>query len=170
MREPNQVMNTQISFIAGCVKDYHNNSKKKKMDGGPGGGEGYKFLVKPSADLKCIECSQVAVEPWQHGKCGRLFCKLCLDQHGITNPCPECKTSEPMPRYFEDNRSKSRVRCRGCKSCMNQEGLERDCNLHFYCTWYLGGKTAKKLQPTWLLDARSGVSCNRSRDFGWNQF
>lgn len=74
------------------------------------GREGYyRFLVNPADDLKCLKCGQVAVEPWQHGRCGKLFCKGCLHQHGIDNPCPECRTFELKPKYFEDNRSELKV-------------------------------------------------------------
>jgi hypothetical protein len=63
----------------------------------------YEFLIKPSEDLLCLKCRKVAVNPWQHGKCGRLFCKVCLDRDGGEDmPCPECNTTG----YFEDNRSK----------------------------------------------------------------
>ena len=36
----------------------------------------YNFLHDPPDDLKCLICLEVAEEPWQHSKCGRLFCKL----------------------------------------------------------------------------------------------
>ena len=62
------------------------------------------FVSEPDNALKCLICLDVAEEPWQHGKCGRLFCKECLDRHGMAKPCPNCR-AEP-PQYFEDNKSK----------------------------------------------------------------
>ena len=42
----------------------------------------YQFVSEPDNDLKCLICLKVAEEPWQHGKCGRLFCEKCLNEHG----------------------------------------------------------------------------------------
>ena len=48
----------------------------------------------------------MAKDPWQHGhgKCGRLFCKECIDKNGEDKPCPNCRMEQPQ--YFEDNKSK----------------------------------------------------------------
>ena len=67
----------------------------------------YKFVSEPDGDLVCLICLEVAEEPWQHGKCGRLFCKKCLDANGRHRPCPNCR--EIQPQYFEDNRSKCNI-------------------------------------------------------------
>lgn len=64
----------------------------------------YKFVSEPEDDLTCLICLEVAEDPWQHGKCGRLFCRECLDQLDSRQPCPNCR--ENQPQYFEDNRSK----------------------------------------------------------------
>ena len=66
----------------------------------------YNFVSEPDDALKCLICLEIAEDPWQHGKCGRLFCKECLDRHGYTKPCPNCRAEQPQ--YFEDNRSKCR--------------------------------------------------------------
>ena len=39
----------------------------------------YMFTSEPDDALKCLICRSVAKDPWQHGKCGRLFCKACID-------------------------------------------------------------------------------------------
>ena len=64
----------------------------------------YSFINEPDDALKCLICLEVAEEPWQHSKCGRLFCKVCLDDYGKYKPCPTCRT--PHPQYFEDSKSK----------------------------------------------------------------
>ena len=63
----------------------------------------YNFVSEPDDALKCLISLEVAEEPWQHGKCGRLFCKACLDTYGKDKPCPNCKMERPQ--YFEDNKS-----------------------------------------------------------------
>ena len=64
-----------------------------------------KFIVEPDDALKCLICLEVATDPLQHGKCGRLFCEACiLWKYGEDKPCPNCRMS--APQYFEDNRSK----------------------------------------------------------------
>ena len=62
------------------------------------------FVADPDDGLKCLICWEVAVDPWQHGKCGRLFCKECIDKYGEDKPCPNCRMNQPQ--YFEDNKSK----------------------------------------------------------------
>ena len=42
--------------------------------------EKYRFLSEPDDALKCLICLGVAEEPWQHGKCGRLFCEDCIEK------------------------------------------------------------------------------------------
>lgn len=65
----------------------------------------FKFASEPDDSLKCLICLEVAKNPWQHGKCGRLFCKECLDKIGAYQPCPNCRMEHPQ--YFEDNKSES---------------------------------------------------------------
>ena len=64
----------------------------------------YKFITEPDDALKCLICLSVAKDPHQHGKCGRLFCKECIDKNGEGKPCPYCRMEHPQ--YFEDTRSK----------------------------------------------------------------
>ena len=64
----------------------------------------YQFLSQPDDALKCLICLEVAEEPWQHGKCGRLFCEKCLNKLGRKKPCPHCR--QKQPQYLEDGRSK----------------------------------------------------------------
>ena len=63
----------------------------------------YNFISEPDSALVCVICLEVAEEPWQHGKCGRLFCRQCLEELGRNKPCPNCRTVQPQ--YFEDNKS-----------------------------------------------------------------
>ena len=63
----------------------------------------YKLVSEPEDELICLICLEVAEEPWQHGECGRLFCKTCLDKLGKDKPCPNCKKEQPQ--YFSDTRS-----------------------------------------------------------------
>ena len=65
----------------------------------------YNLLSEPEDDLICLICLEVAEEPWQHGECGRLLCKKCLDELGKDQPCPNCRKAKPQ--YFQDSRSKS---------------------------------------------------------------
>ena len=63
----------------------------------------YKFIARPSEGLKCAICSKVAKSPQQHGHCGKLFCRECLDRYGRHKPCKNCKATNPQ--YFVDNKS-----------------------------------------------------------------
>ena len=62
------------------------------------------FIFEPDDGLKCLLCLAIARDPWQHGKCGRLFCEKCLNKSGADNPCPNCRMEQPL--YFEDCKSK----------------------------------------------------------------
>ena len=62
------------------------------------------FVSEPDDSLKCLICVAIARDPWQHGKCGRLFCESCLNSYGKHNPCPNCRMKRPQ--YMEDTRSK----------------------------------------------------------------
>ena len=64
----------------------------------------YKFVTEPEDDLICVICLEVAEEPWQHGECGRLICKACLEKLGEDKPCPNCR--KERAQFFQDNRSK----------------------------------------------------------------
>ena len=66
--------------------------------------EDFRFLSEPPDALKCPICLGIAMEPRQHGECGRLFCKKCIEDYGRSKPCPYCKRSEP--KYFEDTKSR----------------------------------------------------------------
>ena len=62
----------------------------------------YCLLKKLDDNLMCPICHDVAINPVQEQKCGKLFCSKCkekLDQ----NTCAWCKR---RPNYFEDTRSK----------------------------------------------------------------
>ena len=70
----------------------------------PSAGYNCNFVSEPDDALKCLICSAVARKPWQHGKCGRLFCKTCLNEYGKDKPCPDCGKK---PKYTKDTKSKS---------------------------------------------------------------
>ena len=72
----------------------------------------YRFIHPPSDVLGCVIClDEVASDPWQHDKCGKLFCKKCLKEYGGKKPCPHCRKDQP--RYFEDTRGKRLLEYRG---------------------------------------------------------
>ena len=66
------------------------------------------FVSEPDDSLKCLICLAVARDPWQHGKCGRLFCRSCLFRLPRDEPCPNCRIKKP--KYMEDNKSKRLVK------------------------------------------------------------
>ncbi|XP_064399369.1 TNF receptor-associated factor 4-like isoform X3 [Halichondria panicea] len=58
------------------------------------GGYDYKFIEEPADSLKCLICLLVVREPQQHGGCGKLFCKVYIDNHKVfSNNCPHCRRS-----------------------------------------------------------------------------
>jgi hypothetical protein len=65
----------------------------------------FSFIAEPESALQCAICLEVATDPWQHNKCGRLLCRECLKKYGRDKPCPNCRGEQPQ--YFDDNRSKS---------------------------------------------------------------
>ena len=65
----------------------------------------FNFVSEPDDALKCLICLEVAKEPRQHEKCGRLFCKKCLYEYGKVKPCPSCR--DVQPQYFMDARGMS---------------------------------------------------------------
>ena len=85
------------------------------------------FIYEPDDALLCQICTDVADDPKQHEKCGRLFCKKCLEEYGKGKPCPNCRTL--WPKYFTDARSKYRA------SFRNFPGGEGGSNL---CDGYAG--------------------------------
>ena len=64
----------------------------------------YNFLTEPDSALVCGICLEVAEEPRQHEKCGKLLCSECLEKYGRKRPCPNCR--EENPQYFGDSKSK----------------------------------------------------------------
>jgi len=70
------------------------------------GGYDLNFLSEPPDALKCLICFSVARDPWQHVRCGRLFCSMCLQEHRKENSkCPACRGKDA--EYFSDRKSKS---------------------------------------------------------------
>ncbi len=70
------------------------------------GGYDYKFIEEPADYLKCLICLLVVRKPQQHGGCGKLFCKVCIDKHKtISNACPHCRRSLLQMGLFPDLRS-----------------------------------------------------------------
>ena len=63
----------------------------------------YKFVTEPDGDLTFAICLEVAQDPTQHGKCGKLFCSECIDKNG-NMPCLSCRAENPQ--YFADGKSK----------------------------------------------------------------
>ena len=64
----------------------------------------YSFVLEPDDALLCQICLAVARDPWQHGKCGKLFCEKCINRYGKRKPCPNCRAEQP--KYMEDTKSK----------------------------------------------------------------
>lgn len=61
------------------------------------------FISEPDDALHCVVCLGVAEDPWQHGECGKLLCKKCMEKLGRDKPCPSCRMRRPQ--YFMDNKS-----------------------------------------------------------------
>ena len=64
----------------------------------------YNFVSEPDDALVCVICLEIAEDPWQHGKCGKLLCMECLEKLGKNTPCPNCRMEQSQ--YFEDSKSK----------------------------------------------------------------
>ena len=62
----------------------------------------YLLLKELDDNLMCPICHDVAINPVQEQKCGKLFCSKCKEELSI-NTCPCCKR---RPSYFEDTKSK----------------------------------------------------------------
>ena len=54
----------------------------------------YDFITEPSDALKCMICLELAMDPMQHDKCGKLFCMACIE-----HPREEKELSE-LPRHI----------------------------------------------------------------------
>ncbi len=68
------------------------------------GGLDYDFVKEPPDSLKCLICMMVVSDPWQHGDCGRVYCKVCLDEfRKVKDICPNCRAKSPV--LFKDGRS-----------------------------------------------------------------
>ena len=63
------------------------------------------FVEEPADALKCVICLEVATDPVQHEKCGKLLCSECLDRLGRGKPCPNCRTNNSQ--YFTDHKSEA---------------------------------------------------------------
>jgi late competence protein required for DNA uptake (superfamily II DNA/RNA helicase) len=70
------------------------------------------FVAEHAISLHCVICSNVAEDARQHERCGRLFCKECLEEYGNEKPCPHC--GEEQPQYFADKKSKPIDRYHTC--------------------------------------------------------
>ena len=63
------------------------------------------FLYEVPSKLLCSLCNNAAKEPWQHGKCERLFCRSCITQNkDYLEFCPYCK--EENADFYTDIKSK----------------------------------------------------------------
>ena len=72
----------------------------------PLGGLDFDFVDEPPDSLKCLICMLVVKEPWQHGDCGRVYCKVCIQGFiKVKNMCPNCRQKKPS--LFKDGRSES---------------------------------------------------------------
>ena len=60
----------------------------------------YRFVSEPDDELKCLICLGIAKDPLQHVACGKLFCKACIENHGTSKPCPNCRV-EQSPFYLD---------------------------------------------------------------------
>ena len=63
----------------------------------------YNFVTEPDDSLRCLICLEVAINPAQHGNCGRQFFSACIKKIG-NKPFPNCRAENPQ--YFMDTRSK----------------------------------------------------------------
>ena len=70
------------------------------------GGQDFDFVDEPPDSLKCLICMLVVKEPWQHGDCGRVYCKVCIEEfRKVKNICPNCRQRKPS--LFKDGRCKA---------------------------------------------------------------
>lgn len=70
------------------------------------GGQDFDFIEEPPDSLKCLICMMVVKEPWQHGECGRVYCRICIQEYKkVKDTCPNCRQENPS--LFKDGRSRS---------------------------------------------------------------
>lgn len=92
----------------------------------PGGYE-CTFVDEPPDELVCQICSLVAQRPHQVSCCGRVFCKLCLEEYKKQRePCKfACPNCRQQGCSFHDKRGSQNIKCLKVK-CTNAESG---------CTW-----------------------------------
>ena len=67
-------------------------------------GYDHEFVDPPPSDLLCLICLCVARNPQQVNCCGKVLCKVCLDEYKKSySVCPQCRTSI---NSFADKRGK----------------------------------------------------------------
>ena len=67
-------------------------------------GYDHQFIDQPPDDLLCLICLSAARDPQQLTCCGKVLCKVCLeDLKKHSNDCPQCR--KPIVS-FPDTRSK----------------------------------------------------------------
>ena len=69
-------------------------------------GYDHQFVNPPPDELLCLICTLLAREPQQTTCCGKVYCKVCIEElvkH--TNKCPQCREEI---NCFPDKRSKFR--------------------------------------------------------------
>ena len=75
----------------------------------------YSFVLEPEEEVRCLICLEVALDPLQHGKCRKVFCKDCIAGYGEDKPYPNCRMTQPL--YFEDH---------SCEFCGLREIFSRE--------------------------------------------
>ena len=72
-------------------------------------GYDHQFVEPPPDDLLCLIYLCVARDPQQINRCGKLFCKGCLEEHKKNSTvCPQCRK---VINSFADKRSKYQKNC-----------------------------------------------------------
>ena len=71
-------------------------------------GYDHQFVESPPDDLLCLICLSVVREPQQISCCGKVLCKVCLDElrKEHSNLCPQCRVDIVS---FTDKRSKLKI-------------------------------------------------------------
>ncbi len=62
----------------------------------------YKLLHEIHDSLLCVICHELVKEAHQHGSCGKIFCKVCI-QGLVNKSCPNCRGDDA--EYFADKLS-----------------------------------------------------------------
>ena len=69
-------------------------------------GYDHQFLDPPPDELLCLICTLVARDPQQTICCGKVYCKVCVDELAEhSDKCPQCREEI---NCFPDKRSKFR--------------------------------------------------------------